>query len=61
MHKQIWRDESVKNVHYILAPKPWDEKAGEEGKGDETHVWWWDVNRERLAEERKNGVEVDGY
>src|SRR5258708_802977 len=29
VHAQIWRNESVKNIHYILSPKPWDEK----GKG----------------------------
>ncbi|KAH6697030.1 glycosyl transferase family protein [Plectosphaerella plurivora] len=30
VHDQIWRDDEVKVVHYILAPKPWDER-GEDG------------------------------
>ncbi|KAJ5825756.1 hypothetical protein N7474_002894 [Penicillium riverlandense] len=25
VHDAIWRDENVKNIHYILSPKPWDE------------------------------------
>ena len=60
VHKPIWRDEEVKNVHFILSPKPWDE--GEEGVegGDETHVWWWRCNRERLEREKREGVE-DGF
>lgn len=56
VHSEIWRDEEVKNVHYILSPKPWDEKGGEEGQGDETHRWWWKVNNERSEEEKKRGI-----
>lgn len=25
VHSEIWQDDQVKNVHYILSPKPWDE------------------------------------
>ncbi|KAI9830150.1 MAG: hypothetical protein M1819_005827 [Sarea resinae] len=25
VHDVIWRDDEVRNVHYILSPKPWDE------------------------------------
>jgi hypothetical protein len=67
VHHQIWRDDEVKNVHYILSPKPWDEgeeernkpgheKGGKEGR-DGTHVWWWEYNVERKAAEKKNGTE----
>lgn len=55
-HKEIWRDEDVKNIHYILAPKPWEERESE----DETHKWWWDVNDQRLAKEKEAGI-VDGW
>lgn len=55
-HKEIWRDEEVKNVHYILAPKPWDKKESE----DETHKWWWKMNEERVEVEKGRGVE-DGW
>lgn len=58
MHDAIWRDENVKNVHYILSPKPWEEV--EEESNDETHVWWKDVNAERVRAELGMGVK-DGF
>lgn len=55
VHAPIWRDERVKNIHYILGPKPWNEK--EEGPWvDETHGWWWDANAERKRVEREAGI-----
>jgi alpha-N-acetylglucosamine transferase len=57
-HKAIWRDEEVKNVHFLLSPKPWDEKPG--SCSQEIHEWWWPVNEERLVEEKKRGIE-DGF
>ena len=59
VHRPIWRDEELRNVHYILSPKPWDEGEGGEG-ADETHAWWWRCNRERVERERREGVE-DGF
>ena len=58
VHSPIWRDESVKNIHYILSPKPWDEKLGEES--NETHAWWLKANEERIAEEKGSGIS-DGF
>jgi hypothetical protein len=58
VHHQIWQDDRVKNVHYILSPKPWDEKAGEES--EESHAWWWRINQERLAAEQGRGIN-DGF
>lgn len=58
VHSSIWRDEEVKNIHYILSPKPWDEQPGE--GVDETHQWWWSMNLERRAEEAQRNVE-DGF
>ena len=63
VHAEIWRDDKVKNMHYILAPKPWDE-MDEEGKNiskDPTHAWWVDFNNEILALEKKNGIMADGF
>ncbi|KAL8683189.1 MAG: hypothetical protein Q9186_000801 [Xanthomendoza sp. 1 TL-2023] len=57
-HAVIWRKNQIKNIHYILSPKPWDEKPGEEQY--ENHKWWWEYNLERLAEEKSNGI-VDGF
>ncbi|KJX96914.1 glycosyl transferase family protein [Zymoseptoria brevis] len=62
VHDAIWRDGRVKNVHYILSPKPWDESEGDKGKEgrDGSHAWWWEVNDRRLEEERKRGID-DGF
>ena len=63
VHKPIWQDDKVKNIHYILAPKPWDEMDAE-GKNiskDPTHQWWVDAHNERLVLEKENGVTVDGF
>lgn len=56
VHDRIWRDERVKNVHYILVPKPWDESEAERGQADETHMWWWRVDEERRKEEKEKGI-----
>lgn len=58
VHSPIWQDDKVKNVHYILSPKPWDEARG--GDADPTHEWWWKMNDERLAEEKAMGL-MDGF
>ena len=58
VHDAIWRDDKVKNIHYILSPKPWDEKPEE--MEDETHRWWQKVNEERLKEEKAQGID-DGF
>lgn len=54
-HKEIWRDDEVKNVHYILSPKPWEDRSID----DPTHKWWWDLNDKRLADEKAAGLEID--
>ena len=58
VHAPIWRDDNVKNVHYILSPKPWDEKPGQ--TSDPTHEWWWQINQERLEEEKARRID-DGF
>ena len=58
VHDAIWQDQSVKNIHYILSPKPWDEKPGE--VSNETHTWWLEVNEERLNDEKGRGIN-DGF
>jgi lipopolysaccharide biosynthesis glycosyltransferase len=63
VHNEIWRDEKVKNMHYILAPKPWDEmdKDGNHTGTDPTHAWWVVANQERLKGEKEMGISVDGF
>lgn len=63
VHAPIWRDDRVKNIHYILSPKPWDEMTpdGKNTSKDPTHAWWVDFNNERLELEKKLGVSGDGF
>jgi alpha-N-acetylglucosamine transferase len=45
-HENMWKDENIKNLHYIV-DKPWAKRIGEDGKagylGNDgvTHQWWW--------------------
>ena len=58
VHDAIWRDGCVKNIHYILSPKPWDEERN--GEHSEMHQLWWNVTEERYKHERGLGIE-DGF
>lgn len=58
VHHQIWRDNEVKNIHYILSPKPWEEAPGTSKY--EEHEWWWKDNQERIETEKKSGID-DGF
>lgn len=59
VHDVIWRDDEVKNVHFILSPKPWGELDAEgRWKGSsEINKWWVDANAVRLEQERADGIE----
>ncbi|KAI9170875.1 Galactinol synthase 1 [Paramyrothecium foliicola] len=47
-HPNIWRDEEVVCLHYIV-DKPWAKRIGEDGiagylgRDGETHKWWWEA------------------
>ena len=47
-HPNIWRDDSVVCLHYIV-DKPWTQRvgkgglAGYKGLDGETHRWWWEA------------------
>lgn len=62
VHDAIWRDDRVKNIHYILAPKPWDETEEDKKRADRdaSNEWWWDIHNRRVAEEKSNGIN-DGF
>ena len=55
-HKEIWNGDEVKNMHYALSPKPWEDRESE----DFTHKWWWECNDARVAKERGEGID-DGW
>lgn len=63
VHSEIWRDDKIKNIHYLLAPKPWDEvdKEGKNISKDPTFQWWVDVNQERLKAEKEKSLKADGF
>ena len=50
-HTNIWRDEEVKGLHYIV-DKPWQKRVASDGIGGhlgrdgDTHTWWWIVWQE---------------
>lgn len=72
-HPNIWRDDEVAVLHYIV-DKPWaarvqrddndtrsrykDLRAGYLGKDGVTHMWWWE-EYERWVEERREGGEEE--
>jgi hypothetical protein len=77
VHREIWRDDEVKNVHYILAPKPWDEvdgrtgewtglDGGEGGKGGNDgkefeSTRWWVEINRERKEDEKRRGVEDGF
>jgi lipopolysaccharide biosynthesis glycosyltransferase len=68
-HTNIWRDDHVAVLHYIV-DKPWaarvkeDGTAGYLGKDGETHTWWWDEyakwHAERTEQNEGELLEVVG-
>lgn len=55
VHRELWRDDRVKNVHYIWSPKPWNQRASD--PKDETDFWWHRTNEERKEVEKATGIE----
>ncbi|KAF8761094.1 Glycosyl transferase family 8 [Rhizoctonia solani] len=54
-HSAIWRDENIRNVHYIFKDKPWVLPEDTEKLDEQFHVihgWWWDEWK-RLEAEKK--------
>jgi inositol 3-alpha-galactosyltransferase len=57
-HENLWKDEEVRNLHYIV-DKPWSQRirddgiAGHLGKDGVTHGWWW-VEFEEWERERES-------
>lgn len=46
-HPQLWDLKAIKNIHFILSPKPWDVDRTYDDKTG-TFELWWDINDERL-------------
>jgi len=49
IHKDLWSDDDVKCIHYILTDKPWlsrPSKQNGHSAADEHHavnLWWWEA------------------
>lgn len=52
IHSDIWNANEVKNIHYIINPKPWDDVPDSADNTDTFRVWR-DANNERLQKEAK--------
>ena len=48
-HSDLWRDEDVKVLHYILA-KPWKSRTYGDDMIESTHRLWWEFYAEVEAE-----------
>jgi Glycosyl transferase family 8 len=60
IHKNLWRDEEVRCLHYILPDKPWKARVGEGDPVDdltELDRWWWE-RFDRLVGELKDDPET---
>ena len=61
-HPNIWRDDDVRGLHYIV-DKPWERRVASDGIGGHlgrdgrTHSWWWDIWNE-WTEHRKGEAEL---
>lgn len=53
VHESVWNEEEVKNIHYIINPKPWDDCSNFEDT-TQTFKVWQAINNERLEAEKKN-------
>ncbi|KAI0177393.1 nucleotide-diphospho-sugar transferase [Pestalotiopsis sp. NC0098] len=62
-HENIWRDEEVVCLHYVV-DKPWAKRndvdgiAGYKGRDGVTHQWWWDAY-EQWEDERTTSTVGD--
>ena len=60
-HADLWKDEDVKIVHYILQ-KPWKSRTVESDLAGATHRWWWaayeDMEKRWLASSDARKVQL---
>lgn len=59
IHSDLWQDEEVKNIHYIMGPKPWDFATRKEAEASDptgTFSHYWDIYEDRIQYERKLGL-----
>lgn len=63
-HENIWRDDEVVCLHYIV-DKPWAKRVGEDGtagylgRDGVTHTWWWEQYENWHQEREKQGEDEE--
>lgn len=71
-HRNLWKDEEVKNVHYIFHEKPWHrrsdrlERPPEDDEYHDLHMWWWDGYHSLRSDLQRKGehaviTEIEKY
>ncbi|KAI0094619.1 nucleotide-diphospho-sugar transferase [Irpex rosettiformis] len=61
IHQNLWRDEEIRCVHYILHQKPWHAPRGSVPEDEVTYGWWWadyDRLRDAMKESDPEGWEL---
>ena len=65
VHPQLWQDDEVHCLHYILHDKPWNQPRGTGGDYEEVNSWWWDryeaIGRGMEASDPQGWKLVDAY
>ncbi|KAF6007241.1 hypothetical protein HII13_004552 [Brettanomyces bruxellensis] len=59
-HPDIWDLKKIKNIHYILTPKPWQVDPDQYDDTTGTFSLWWSANEERKRLEKKLGLKDFG-
>ncbi|KAG7827000.1 hypothetical protein KL920_004998 [Ogataea angusta] len=55
-HADVWDIDEIKNIHYIITPKPWEVNRDTFIDETGTFEFWWKINDERLEVEKMNNV-----
>ncbi|KAJ3778005.1 nucleotide-diphospho-sugar transferase [Lentinula raphanica] len=59
IHPQLWSDDEIRCLHYILKDKPWEARIPiVPGPFDEVHKWWWDEFDEMVSEMDSQSCEI---
>ncbi len=58
IHSDLWVDDNVKCIHYILSDKPWLSHPKPDTPYYTTDKWWWDAYEGYLRELNLGGTEA---
>lgn len=58
IHPNLWVDENVKCIHYILSDKPWLSRPKSGTPYYDVDKWWWEAYEGHLRELNSGGTEA---